>query len=113
MAPPQAATGSAKSVLGKTDTRMTYPTVPVLVNILFSSAGAVGVACHRIAFRGQCHPDRLSRETLRAECSALLGDHQCNSGGIRLVDLDQDPKPFGNDLVVSLPRSKPAESPPG
>jgi len=113
MAPPQAATGSAKSVLGKTDTGLTCSTVPVLVNIVLRSAGAVGVACHSIAFRGQCHPDRLSRETLRAECSSLLGDRQCNSGGIRLVDLGQDTKPFGNDLVVSLPRSKPAESPPG
>ena len=31
---------------------------------------------------------------------------------MRLVDLDQDTKPFGNtpDLVVSMPLSKPAES---
>jgi hypothetical protein len=81
MSSPQAEAGSARTDLGKTDTGLTCSTVPVLVNIVLQSAGEVGVACHSIAFRGQCHPDRLSRETLRAECSSLLGDRQCNSGG--------------------------------
>ena len=81
MSPSQAEAGSVKSTLGKTETGMTYFTAPVLVKIVLSSAGAVGVACHRIAFRGRCHPDRLSRETQRAECRSLPSDPQFNSRG--------------------------------
>lgn len=81
MSPPKADVGSAKGASGKTDTGMSYPTAPVLVNIVFLSAKAVGVACHLIAFRVQCHPDRPSRETQRAECNSMPSDFQFNSRG--------------------------------